>query len=69
MTQQASFLIALNSSSPQIDLDDELEMTVTLSPNGYSGTVDLAIKNLGNGGIPGISRLRRSPSTGRRTSP
>ncbi len=51
--QKATFLVALDTSSPQIDLDDVLEMTVTISPEGYVGSVNMAINNLGNGGIAG----------------
>lgn len=51
--QQATFTVSLDTSSPQIDLDDVLEMTVTLSPKGYVGSVNMAINNLGNGGITG----------------
>jgi hypothetical protein len=51
--QPATFTVALDTTSPQIDLDDELAMTVTLSPKGYMGTVSMAINNLGNGGITG----------------
>jgi hypothetical protein len=51
--QQATFTVSLDTSSPQIDLDDTLEMTVTVSPKGYTGVVNMAINNLGNGGITG----------------
>ena len=53
MPQPATFVVSLDTSSPQIDLDDVLEMTVTISPMGYEGSVSLAINNLGNGGITG----------------
>lgn len=51
--QQAMFQVSLDSASPQIDLDDALDMTVTISPKGYVGSVNMAINNLGNGGITG----------------
>ncbi|MEP7125806.1 MAG: hypothetical protein ABJE95_33050 [Byssovorax sp.] len=51
--QQATFQVSLDTASPKIDLDDALEMTVTISPKGYVGSVSLAINNLGNGGITG----------------
>ena len=52
-SQQATFLVSLDTSSPQIELDDTLEMKVIVSPKGFEGTVNLAINNLGNGGIIG----------------
>jgi len=51
--QQATFLVSLGTTSPQIELDDTLELTVTISPKGYEGSVNLSINNLGNGGITG----------------
>jgi hypothetical protein len=51
--QQATFQVSLDSASPSIDLDDTLDMTVTISPKGYVGSVNMAINNLGNGGITG----------------
>ncbi len=51
--QQATFLLSLDTTSPQVDLDDKVEMTVTISPGGYQGPVTMAINNLGNGGITG----------------
>lgn len=51
--QAATFVVSLDNSAPQIELDDALELMVTVSPNGYEGSVNLAINNLGNGGITG----------------
>ena len=53
MPQEATFKVSLDTASPQIDLDDVLDMTVTIAPMGYVGPVNLAINNLGNGGITG----------------
>jgi hypothetical protein len=57
--QQATFTVALDTATPQIDLDDTLEMTVTVSPKGYQGYVNLAINNLGNGGITGAFSAKK----------
>jgi hypothetical protein len=53
MPQAATFVVSLDTASPQIDLDDALDLTVTIAPMGYVGPVNLAINNLGNGGITG----------------
>ena len=51
--QAATFVVSLDTASPQIDLDDALDLTVTIAPMGYVGPVSLAINNLGNAGITG----------------
>lgn len=53
VSQQAKFTIALDTSAPAVDLDDAVDVTITVSPNGYKGSVGLTVNNLGNGGITG----------------
>ena len=53
VSQQATYTISFDTSAPAVDLDDAVEMMITLSPNGYVGSVSLTINNLGNGGIEG----------------
>ncbi len=63
VSQQATYTISFDTSAPEVDLDDAVEMMITVSPNGYEGSVSLTINNLGNGGIEGSSLRARSPST------
>jgi hypothetical protein len=51
--QQATFVVSVDNASPDVDLDDQVDLTITIAPNGYSGSVALAVNNLGNGGITG----------------
>jgi hypothetical protein len=53
VSQPATFVLSLDTSTPGVDLDDAVEMTVTVAPNGYVGSVALTVNNLGNGGITG----------------
>ena len=53
VSQQATYTISFDTSAPAVDLDDAVEMMITISPNGYVGSVSLTINNLGNGGIEG----------------
>jgi hypothetical protein len=53
VSQQATYTISFDTSAPAVDLDDAVEMMITVSPNGYVGSISLTINNLGNGGITG----------------
>jgi hypothetical protein len=44
--QKASFEISVDDESPEIELRDEVELTVTVAPNGYVGTVNLTLQDV-----------------------